>query len=374
MPLILSSHPAAPPSCLSYLFLPTLVSLISFCKAARPRGSRRSGSGVGAPGGAGRGRGLAPASARVEAAVRPRRGSRRRTGLGPSPSVGVARPRARARPGSGVVAAHPLWRRYGAPPASGRPVSPPVRPDPPPPARVEGRAGGQRRLDMCASAASARWLPLPCGRIRFHPPRPDLHPHCLRRPPSQLAPASSSPYAAEAAGGSAIFGGSGAREWDRSCSSGRRTREGRPRQQRPEDAACASGTGDASAAEVRGARERDGHGSSGRGTRRARAGQALQQWPAYGARERGTAAAAAAGGRGAGQWDGRCICGGGTRRAREGRPRQQRWGDAANASRTGAGEGAAIAAGGRSAREPDGGGRSSSGRRTRRVQAGRASQ
>ena len=241
MPFILSSHPAAPPSCLSYLFLPTLVSLISFCKAARPRGSRRSGSRVGAPGGAGRRRGLAPASARVEAAVRPRRGSRRRTGLGPSPSVGVARPRARARPGSGVVAAHPLWRRYGAPPASGRPVSPPVRPDPPPPARVEGRAGGQRRLDTCAGAASARWLPLPCGRIRFHPPRPGLHPHCLRRPPSQLAPASSSPYAAAAAGGSAIFGGSGAR-----------------------------------------------------------AGQALQQWPAYGACERGTTAAAAAGGRGAG--------------------------------------------------------------------------
>jgi len=278
LPLILSSDPAAPPSCLSYLslFLPTLVSLISFGKAERPRGSRRSGSGVGAPGGAGRGHGLAPASARVEAAVRPRRGSRRRTGLGPSPSVGVARPRARARPGSGVVAAHPLWRRYGAPPASGRPVSPPVRPDPPPPARVEGRAGGQRRLDTCAGAASARWLPLPCGRIRFHPPRPGLHPHCLRRPPSQLAPASSSPYAAEAAGGSAIFGRSGARERDRRCSHGRRTaraREGRPRQQRPEDAARASGMGDASAAEVRGARERYGHGSSGGGTRRARAGR-----------------------------------------------------------------------------------------------------
>jgi len=334
LPLILSSHPAAPPSCLSYLFLPTLVSLISFCKAARPRGSRRSGSGVGAPGGAGRGRGLAPASARVEAAVRPRRGSRRRTGLGPSPSVGVARPRARARPGSGVVAAHPLWRRYGAPPASGRPVSPPVRPDPPPPARVEGRAGGQRRLDTCAGAASARWLPQPCGRIRFHPPRPGLHPHCLRRPRP----------------------------------SSRRRRPHRTRQQRPAEVlflaevARASGTG---AAALAGVRERDGRGSSGRRTRRVPVGRAMHLRPRYAARARGTATAAAVGGRGERERDRRCSNGRRTARAREGRPRQQRPEDAARAS----GTGDACAAEVRGARERDGHG--SSGRGTRRARAGR---
>jgi hypothetical protein len=277
LPLILSSDPAAPPSCLSYLslFLPTLVSLISFCKAARPRGSRRSGSRVGAPGGAGRRRGLAPASARVEAAVRPRRGSRRRTGLGPSPSVGVARPRARARPGSGVVAAHPR-------PAADR--------FPLPCDRIRLRPLEWKEGPAASAASTHALAPPPPTRLRHLRPlasptvRPDPLPPAPSRlasslpppAPSQLAPASSSPYAAAAAGGSAIFGGSGARERDRRCSNGRRTaraREGRLRQQRPEDAARASGTGDACAAEVRGARERDGHGSSGRGTRRARAGR-----------------------------------------------------------------------------------------------------
>ena len=207
MPLILSSDPAAPPSCLSYLFLPTLVSLISFCKAARPRGSRRSGSRVGAPGGAGRRRGLAPASARVEAAVRPRRGSRRRTGLGPSPSVGVARPRARARPGSGVVAAHPR-------PAADR-------------------------------------FPLPCDRIRLRPLEWKEGPAASAASTRALAPPPPAPVPARAGVVLTVRGSSGRRK----CYFWRkwRARAGQALQQWPAYGARERGTAAAAAAGGRGA-------------------------------------------------------------------------------------------------------------------------
>ena len=256
MPLILSCDPAAPPSCLSYpshprlshLFLPggaaarvKAVGLRS--RRARRRRSRpRSGPGVGAR------RGGGPAPARVEATDRPRPQPERRRGS--ASCAGAARFR----------------RSRGAPPASGRPVSPPLRPDPPPPARVEGRVGGQRRLDTCAGAASAHALapPPPAGF-----PNRAAGSASTRPVPACILTASAGPRP-----------------------SSRRRRPHRTRQQRK----CYFWW-----------------------KWRARAGQALQQWPAY---ARGTAAAAAAGGRGACQWDGRCICGRGTRRAREGRPRQ----------------------------------------------------
>ena len=174
---LISSHPH-----LSHLFLQggaaarvKVVGLRS--RRARRRRSRpRSGPGVGAR------RGGGPAPTRVEATDRPRPQPERRRGS--ASCAGAARFR-RSRGASPLaqVRRTPGQRQTGFPSRATGSAS----------ARSSGRKGRRpapprhmhwRRLRPRACATSARWLPQPCGRIRFHPPRPGLHPHCLRRPPS----------------------------------------------------------------------------------------------------------------------------------------------------------------------------------------------